>query len=421
MKRFAVNTLGCKLNFSESSALIRDLKALDYEESISGKDIDLLVVNTCAVTQQAEKKCRQLIKQMLRRNPHAQVVVTGCFSQLSAEKIAAIEGVDLILGNEEKFSLIDFVTTEKKGKTEIIVSNRNDIQSFAPSYSSEGRTRCFLKIQDGCDYFCSYCAIPRARGKSRSANVAETVKVAEVALQSGVKELILTGVNIGTFGRGYGESLLALLQALDSIEGDFRIRIGSVEPDLLKDEIIEYVANSKRIAPHFHLPLQAGDNALLRLMKRRYTCELFAQRVSKIRALLPYAFIGVDVIVGMNGETDEMFEESYCFLKDLDVSQLHVFPYSQRPKTKALNYFPQNSVQMKKERARRLVALSEKKYHSFCEKNLGRYINVLFEEQQKDSAMLGYSDNYIRVKMTYNAEKVGRIVPLELRRDLFAV
>lgn len=416
-KQFTVSTLGCKLNFSESSAFVRELNAHGYTENKDGKDVNLIVVNTCAVTQQAEKKCRQTIKQLIKQSPEAKVMVTGCFSQLSAERIADIEGVDIILGNEEKISLIDFIESEKQDKAQIIISEYEEITSFKPSYSSEGRTRCFLKIQDGCDYFCTYCTIPLARGKSRSANIQDTLKVAQEALTTGAKELILTGINIGTYGKDRGESFFELLKAMDELEGDFRIRLGSIEPELLKDEIIEYVAQSKRIVPHFHIPLQSGSNEVLRLMKRRYTRELFAQRVAKIKSTLPNAFVGVDVIVGMNGETPEMFESAYEFLKSLPFSQLHVFSYSERPDTKALNFTPKVTPQDKKKRSQLLMQLSEEKYHTFAQSNIGQQAEVIFEDRKDKTEMFGYTENYVRVKTNYQEELIDRIVDFTITAD----
>ena len=416
-KKFAVSTLGCKLNFSESSAFVRELNSHGYEESATAENVDLIVVNTCAVTQQAEKKCRQTIKHMIKQSPEAKVMVTGCFSQLSAERIADIAGVDMVLGNEEKISLIDYVEGEKLKETQIIVSDYNDIKSFKPSYSSEGRTRCFLKVQDGCDYFCTYCTIPLARGKSRSATIESTLVVAREALDTGVKEIILTGVNIGTFGKDTGESFLDLIKGLDALEGDFRLRLGSVEPELMKDEIIDFVAVSKRFVPHFHLPLQSASNEVLQLMKRHYTRELFARRVAKIRSVLPLAYIGVDVIVGMNGETDEMFEDAYGFLEELSFSQLHVFSYSERPSTRALKYTPKNTPQVKKERSHRLIELSVKKQHEFYALNVGRKALVIFEDQHKEDEMQGYTENYVRVRAPYNHEQVGLIQALEIEKN----
>lgn len=411
-KKFAVSTLGCKLNFSESSSFNRELKILGYEESNTHENLDVVIVNTCAVTQQAEKKCKQTIKQHIKKSPEAFVVVTGCFSQLSAESIASINGVDLVLGNEEKISLVDFLDNKNSdSEPKVIVSQYSDITSYKPTYSTEGRTRCFLKIQDGCDYFCTYCTIPLARGKSRCASITDTVAVAKEALASGTKELNLTGINIGTFGQKNNESFLDLLKALDAIEGDFRIRMGSVEPNLLSDETIEFVAQSKRIMPHFHIPIQSGSNEVLVLMKRRYTRELFAQRVAKIKSTIPHAFIGVDIIVGMNGETDEMFQDTYEFMQQLDFSQLHVFTYSERPDTKALNLTPKNQPPVKKERSQLLHDLSDLKHKDFCLNQLGLATHVIFEEQRRGDQMFGYTDNYIRVQAAYDSEKIGKVLP----------
>lgn len=409
-KSFAVSTLGCKLNFSESSSLVRELKDLGYQESLESKGVDLVVVNTCAVTLQAEKKCKQTIKQHIKHSPNAYVVVTGCFSQLSAGAIADIQGVDLVLGNQEKISLTDYLHREKTDdKANIVISEYEEITSYKPSYSTEGRTRCFLKIQDGCDYFCTYCTIPLARGKSRSASIESTVDTAKEALAQGTKELNITGVNIGTFGKKNGETFFGLLKALEALEGDFRIRMGSVEPNLLTDEIIEHVVHSKKIMPHFHIPLQSGSNDVLVLMKRRYTRELFAQRVTKIKSLMPHAFIGVDVIVGMNGESDEMFEDAYEFMVGLDFSQLHVFTYSERPDTRALHITPKNSPQVKKDRSRRLLELSEEKHKRFCQSNIGAETTVIFEQQRRHDEMFGYTNNYIRVKQAYDSALVDQL------------
>jgi len=416
-KKFAVSTLGCKLNFSESSALVRELNEHGYQEAPSEEGVDLIVVNTCAVTQQAERKCRQTIKQMIKQSPAAKVMVTGCFSQLSAERIADIKGVDIVLGNEEKIDLIDYVEGDKLETAKILVSDYNDIKSFKPSYSSEGRTRCFLKVQDGCDYFCTYCTIPLARGKNRSATIASTLVVAREALSTGVKELILTGVNIGAFGKDTGETFIDLLKALDALEGDFRLRLGSVEPELMKDEIIDFVAQSQRFVPHFHLPLQSASNDVLLLMKRHYTRELFAQRVAKIRSVLPQAYIGVDVIVGMNGETDDMFEDAYQFIEALDFSQLHVFTYSERPDTKALKFTPKNSPQTKKARSQRLIELSHTKHRNFFLANVGEMRQVIFEDQERGDEMYGYTDNYVRVRAPYDHQKVGTFQSLNLVED----
>ena len=416
-KRFTVSTLGCKLNFSESSAMIRELKEKGYEEIEEGTDVDLVVVNTCAVTQQAEKKCRQTIKHLIKQSPDARVIVTGCFSQLSAEKIAEIQGVALVLGNEEKISLVDFAEGEKPEKPIILISEYEKIKSFKPSYSSEGRTRCFLKVQDGCDYFCAFCTIPMARGKSRSAAISDTIIMAEEALAAGAKELVLTGINIGTFGKDTGESFLELIKALDAIEGEHRLRLGSVEPNLMKPEMIEFIAESTHFVPHFHLPLQSGSNDVLKLMKRRYTREIFAQRVQKIREVLPKAYIGVDVIVGMNGELNEWFEDAYQFLDGMDVSQLHVFSYSERPDTKALQYTPKNSPQTKKERSHRLIEMSVDKYRRFCEASIGESRSVIFEEQRIGDMMYGYTDNYVRVSAPYSEDLVGCVSILKIEKE----
>lgn len=414
-KRVKFHTLGCKLNFSESSAIGRTLSDAGFLKVGKGDVADLVVINTCSVTELADKKCRNAIRTEIKKNPGAFVVVTGCYAQLKPEDIAHIDGVDLVLGSNEKFRMLEFIDAMNKGgEASVHVSKLKDIKSFYPSYSSSDRTRCFLKVQDGCDYYCSYCTIPFARGNSRSGNIKSTVEMAEKAISEGAKELILTGVNIGDFGKNNGEAFFDLLVALDAINADVRYRISSIEPNLLSDEIIEFVASSKHISPHFHIPLQSGSNDVLKLMKRRYDTELFAKRVKKIKSTLPHAFIGIDVIVGVNGELDSYFSDAYNYISDLDFSQLHVFSYSERAGTKALSFDHKVSPQDKKERSQKLQNLSEKKLQAFYLGQTGKMGRVLFEKQKIDDLMFGFTENYVKVVAPYNAELVNTFTKVVL-------
>ncbi|MEI7828316.1 MAG: tRNA (N(6)-L-threonylcarbamoyladenosine(37)-C(2))-methylthiotransferase MtaB [Prolixibacteraceae bacterium] len=403
-KKVAFGTLGCKLNFSETSTIARSFLDLGYQR-IDFKEIaDVYVINTCSVTDSADKKSRSLIRQATRQNPAAFVVVIGCYAQLKAEEAASIEGVDLILGANDKFNITKFLENlEKHPKGEVHDCSFNEIVDFQPSSSYGDRTRSFLKVQDGCNYFCTYCTIPLARGKSRNPPIGDLVQEARRLVDQGIKEINLTGVNIGDFGKSTGESFFELLQALDQIEEITRIRMGSVEPNLLSNEIISFVANSQRIAPHFHIPLQSGTNEVLALMKRRYNIELFQERVNTIRKQIPHAFIGVDVIAGMNGETDELFERAYHFINELDVSQLHAFPYSERANTKALSISGVVSISDRKFRTQQLIQLSINKLQKFYVNNLGRNATVLFENQSQKKFCEGWTENYIRVEVPFHA------------------
>ncbi|MFC0877478.1 tRNA (N(6)-L-threonylcarbamoyladenosine(37)-C(2))-methylthiotransferase MtaB [Saccharicrinis sp. FJH2] len=414
-KKVKFHTLGCKLNFSESSAIGTTLKDAGFLNAAKGEPADLVVINTCSVTELADKKCRNAIRSEIRKNPGAYVVVMGCYAQLKPEEIADIEGVDLILGSNEKFRMLDFIDhMEKESRAEVHVSKLKDIEAFYPSYSGSDRTRCFLKIQDGCDYYCSYCTIPFARGRSRSGSVAETIKTAEEAIRDGAREIILTGVNIGDFGKGSEESFYDFLVALDRIDADVRFRIGSVEPNLLTDEIIDLVSGSKHIAPHFHIPLQSGSDEVLKLMRRKYDTTLFKNRVETIKHKLPDAFIGVDVIVGVNGESKQQFEEAYSFISDLDVSQLHVFTYSEREGTQALKIDHRVPAGEKKVRSQRLLMLSDKKTRAFYESQTGKVRPVLFESQNNGGMMFGFTDNYIKVSYAYTPEMINKITHVKL-------
>ena len=402
-KTAAYFTLGCKLNFSETSTFGQMLQQLGVRTAGKGEKADLCLINTCSVTEVADHKCRQAIHRMVRNHPDAFVVVTGCYAQLEPYKIGKIEGVDLVLGANEKANLIQFLSDAwSSGQKETIVhavEKTRDIKTFAPSCSRGNRTRYFLKVQDGCDYFCTYCTIPFARGFSRNPSIASLVEQARQAASEGGKEIVLTGVNIGDFGHTTGESFLDLVKALDEVEGISRFRISSLEPNLLTDELIEFCATSQRFMPHFHIPLQSGSDEVLRLMHRRYDKALFAHKIQLIKERMPDAFIGVDVMVGTRGETPEYFEECYDFLRSLDVTQLHVFPYSERPGTAALRIPYVVSDQDKKLRSHRLLQLSDEKTQAFYARHIGQTAEVLFEKAPRGRAMHGFTRNYIRVEL----------------------
>ncbi|MCH5311890.1 MAG: tRNA (N(6)-L-threonylcarbamoyladenosine(37)-C(2))-methylthiotransferase MtaB [Prevotella sp.] len=400
-------TLGCKLNFAETSTFGDMLQRMGVTTAQEGETADICLVNTCSVTDIADHKCRQAIHRMVRNNPGAFVVVTGCYAQLQPETISRFEGVDLVLGNNEKASLVQFLSqkwTEKEGESlhQYYNVKTKDIKTFAPSCARGNRTRYFLKVQDGCDYFCTYCTIPLARGFSRNPTIASLVEQARQAAQDGGKEIVLTGVNIGDFGKSTGESFIDLVKALDEVEGVRRYRISSLEPDLISDELIECCAKSRAFMPHFHIPLQSGSDTVLRLMHRHYDRSLFAEKIVKIKEAMPDAFIGVDVMVGCRGETDECFEETYSFIEGLDVTQLHVFPYSERPGTAALKISHVVDDKTKKERSRRLLALSDEKTQTFYARHTGKDVEVLFEKAARGKTMHGFTDNYVRVELPAN-------------------
>ena len=404
-KTAAYYTLGCKLNFSETSTFGKLLQEMGVRTAQKGEQADICLINTCSVTEVADHKCRQAIHRMVRQHPGAFVVVTGCYAQLSAEKVSKIEGVDLVLGSNEKANLIQYLS-EAWGKslnvdtpTPYYIKKTKDIKTFAPSCSKGNRTRYFLKVQDGCDYFCTYCTIPYARGFSRNPTIDSLVKQAEETAQEGGREIVLTGVNIGDFGKTTGESFIDLVKALDEVEGISRYRISSLEPDLLSDELIAYCAESRAFMPHFHIPLQSGSDTVLKLMHRHYDAQLFADKIHRIKTLMPDAFIGVDVMVGCRGETPECFEETYTFLDGLDVTQLHVFPYSERPGTSALSIPYTVSDQDKKLRSKRLLDLSDQKTEAFYLRHIGQEAEVLLEKATRGKAMHGFTKNYIRVEL----------------------
>lgn len=418
-KKAAYYTLGCKLNFAETSTIGRALLAQGIRSVRPQEEADICVINTCSVTELADKKCRTMIRKAAREHPGAFVIVTGCYAQLSPEEVADIEGVDLVIGAEKKLDLAEYLdlSSTKPSSASIIHSRTKDIRSFRLSSSSDERTRHFLKVQDGCDYHCTYCTIPKARGRSRSGSVGEIVAEAERIASVGGREIVLTGVNIGDFGRGRGEDFFDLIRALDQVEGIERFRIGSIEPNLLTEEIIEYCARSRRIAPHFHIPLQSGSDEVLRLMKRRYDTELFRSRVALIQELLPHAFIGIDVIVGTRGEETEYFEDCYRFLESIPFSQLHVFSYSEREGTAALSIDHVVSPQDKHRRSQRLMKLSEERLKAFYRSNLGRELTVIWEHGNYNGLMMGHSENYIRVAQPYDEEAIGtttRLTPQHL-------
>ena len=402
-KKAAYYTLGCKLNFSETSTFGKMLSDMGVVTAKKGEQADICLINTCSVTDVADHKCRQAIHRMVRQHPGAYVVVTGCYAQLEPERISKIDGVDLVLGSNEKANLIQFLSEGFVSRNNIATYKSvktKDIKSFAPSCSRGNRTRYFLKVQDGCDYFCTYCTIPYARGFSRNPTIASLVAQAEEAAREGGKEIVLTGVNIGDFGKTTGERFVDLVKALDGVEGISRYRISSLEPDLISDELIDYCAQSRAFMPHYHIPLQSGSDTVLKLMHRHYNRQVFADKIHRIKELMPDAFIGVDVMVGCRGETPACFEETYEFLDGLDVTQLHVFPYSERPGTSALHIPYVVTDADKKMRSQRLLALSDKKTHAFYERHIGQQAEVLFEKATRGKAMHGFTKNYIRVELS---------------------
>jgi threonylcarbamoyladenosine tRNA methylthiotransferase MtaB len=424
LKTVAFHTLGCKLNFSETSGLSRLLAAEGFGKKEFDQVADIYVINTCSVTENADKECRYLVRKVRRQAPESMVVITGCYAQLKPQEIAGIPGVDLVLGAAEKFNIARHLREWSKGDdTKICSCDIEDVSGFNASYSLGDRTRTFLKVQDGCDYNCSFCTIPMARGRSRSDTVARTIrKVEELAARGDVKEIVLTGVNLGDFGKGpdgaptpqQNETFFDLIQALDVIEGIDRYRISSIEPNLLTPEIIDWVATSRRFMPHFHIPLQSGSNRLLGSMRRRYKRELYAERVQHIKNRMPHCAIGVDVIVGFPGETDELFRETVDFLHDLDVSYLHVFTYSERDNTKALELEPVIPISIRQERNKFLRNLSYRKMQEFTRLHEGQTRKVLLEGHVKTPMMEGYTDNYIKVTTPYREEWANRILDWKL-------
>lgn len=414
-KKAAYYTLGCKLNFAETSAIGRQLSEAGVMRVRPGEQADICVINTCSVTELADKKCRQAIRKAIHEHPNAFVIVTGCYAQLKPGDITHIEGVDLVLGAEQKLNVLEHLDSlAKKEKGEVVTSTTKTIKTFVPSISADDRTRYFLKVQDGCDYFCSFCTIPFARGRSRNGAIADLVAQAHQVVSEGGKEIVLTGVNIGDFGHTTNEAFIDLVRALDNVEGIERFRISSIEPNLLTDEIIEFVASSKRFAPHFHMPLQAGSDDVLKLMKRRYDTNLFRQKVEKIKSIIPDAFIGVDVIVGVRGETDDYFEDGYRFIQSLPISLLHVFTYSERPGTQALKIDYVVDPKVKHSRSKRLLDVSDSKLRDFYVAQQGTQRRVLFEHTQHGDYMYGFTENYVKVFTPFDEQLVNQVVPIRL-------
>ncbi len=422
MKKVALYTLGCKLNFAESSSIARSLEPLGFVRAEFQDNPDLFVINTCSVTEQADKKCKKVVREAKKINPAAAVVIIGCYAQLKPEEIATIPGVDLVLGANEKFQLpeliLPYLDRTIQDLPKLIASEIRYDLDYHASYSVNDRTRTFLKVQDGCDYPCSYCTIPLARGQSRSDSIVKVLELIEEIAANGVKEIVLTGVNIGDFGIQQGkrvETFFDLVKAIEEKSTIERFRISSIEPNLLTPEMIAFLATSKRFVPHFHIPLQSGSNTVLRLMKRRYQRELYQDRVALIRSVMPNACIGVDVIVGHPGETPELFLETYQFLNELEISYLHVFPYSERANTYAVDIKPKVDGMQKAERSKMLHILSDKKRHAFYEGQLGKTGLVLFEESSENGQMEGFSENYVRVSVSYDPLLINTIQPVRYK------
>ena len=430
-RKVAFHTLGCKLNFAESSALMRQLEGSGFSKGSFEEGADIFVINSCSVTENADRECKTIVHRALRKSPDANVVVIGCYAQLKPDEIAAIEGVDMVLGAGEKFKLKEYLKTlpPKKNieKPFIHSCEIDEVGRFESSYSFGERTRAFLKVQDGCDYTCSYCTIPLARGKSRSASIAQTVEQAQLLAEAGAKEIVLTGVNIGDFGiqadrDRRAETFLELIQALDEVPSIQRFRISSIEPNLLKDEIIDFVASSKKFMPHFHIPLQSGCDFILKKMRRRYLTELYRNRMEKIKNAMPYCCIGADVIAGFPGETEEHFKETFEFIQSIDVSYLHVFTYSERDRTEAVimgDIVPKNT---RHKRNYRLRMLSQEKKQFFYQQQQGYKRTVLFESADKDGTMEGFTDNYVKVKTAFDQNRCGKITDVvlgELRGEYY--
>ncbi|MDR1543349.1 MAG: tRNA (N(6)-L-threonylcarbamoyladenosine(37)-C(2))-methylthiotransferase MtaB [Prevotellaceae bacterium] len=419
MKKIAYHTLGCKLNFAETSAIGRELRGRGFENAKSGEQADICIINTCSVTDMADKKCRQAIHKFASKYPDAFVIVTGCYAQLKPEEVSDIQGVDMVVGSNAKFEIADILQKieiagqarndkkEQETFNKINVVKTSQILDFHLVYSADDRTRYFLKVQDGCDYYCTYCTIPFARGKSRNSNIISTLQVVKEAIDNGAKEIVLTGINIGDFGKSTNETFFDLIKEIDKISADVRYRISSIEPNLLTDEMIEFVAHSQRFTPHFHIPLQSGSDKVLALMKRRYNTQLFLDKTLKIKSLMPDAFIGVDVMVGMRGETDELFAETLNFLQKTPFSQLHVFTYSERAGTKALDIQPIIPQKERKRRSRILHELSEKCLADFYASQKGKTAPVLWENGKDKTVMYGFTDNYVKISAPYNKDLIN--------------
>ena len=418
-KKVAFYTLGCKLNFSETSTLSRLFEEGGYAKVDFEENPDIFIINTCSVTENADKKCKQLVRRALKINPEALVAIVGCYAQLKPEEIGKIPGVDLVLGANEKFNVLDHIEKlDKKQENSIVqFDSIKKTTEFVPSFSYGDRTRSFLKVQDGCDYFCTFCTIPLARGKSRNASISDTVEEAKKIALTEIKEVVLTGVNIGDFGQDGTETFFQLIQHLDLVEGIDRFRISSIEPNLLTNEIIEFCLNdSQRFVPHFHIPLQSGSNKLLKAMRRKYLRELYAERVAKIKEIEPSCCIGVDVIVGFPGETDEEFMETVSFLKDLDISYLHVFTYSERANTTAIKMDEAVPMDVRKERSKILHLLSDRKKRLFYEQNIGNIRTALIESEQDEGWMYGFTENYVKIRIPFDATIANQFKKIRLTK-----
>ncbi len=419
----ALSTLGCKLNFSETSSISSNLEKNNFKVVPFNQYADAYIINTCSVTENADNKFKVFVNKALKINPNAFVAAIGCYAQLKPKELLSVKGVDLVLGASEKFNIVNYLKNIDQDFSKLDHScNINDVDSFTESYSINSRTRAFLKVQDGCDYKCSFCTIPLARGKSRSNSIENVVKNVKEIISNGIKEIVLTGINLGDFGNRQSnsfkpkEDFLELIKVLDKIDGVDRYRVSSIEPNLLTDEIISFISNSKKFVPHFHIPLQSGSNEILKKMRRRYKTDLYQSRVELIRELMPTASIGVDVIVGFPGETDEMFLETYDFINKLDISYLHVFSYSERENTKAIELDGIVPKKTRNKRSKLLRLLSASKKASFYKKNIGTDYNVLFESENKNGLIEGYTENYIRVRKNWNKNLVGKIRKVKIEK-----
>ena len=414
-RRVSFHTLGCKLNFSESSTLARQFEEGGFERVGVNDEADICVINSCSVTEHADKKCRNIIRKLHRRNPSAIIAVTGCYAQLKPQEIAAIDGVDIVLGNNDKGDLYKrVVELSSRGQAQVYSCDCEEITRFFAAFSTGDRSRSFLKVQDGCDYKCAYCTIHYARGSSRNMPIAELVAEAEKVAESGLKEIVITGINTGDFGRTTGEKFIDLLRALNEVEGIERYRISSIEPNLITDEIIEFCAASPKFQHHFHIPLQSGSDRILGLMRRRYTSAKFADRIEKVRSLMPDAFIGIDVITGFPGETEEDFQQTYDLLARLKPSFLHIFPFSERPGTPAVDMPNKVPSYISTQRVARLEELSNALHYDFCAQGVGKEMDVLFESTMRGGMMYGYTGNYIRVKAPYRRDLINRVCRVKL-------
>jgi threonylcarbamoyladenosine tRNA methylthiotransferase MtaB len=418
-KKVAFYTLGCKLNFSETSTLSRLFEEGGYAKVDFDENPDIFIINTCSVTENADKKCKQLVRRALKINPDGLIAIVGCYAQLKPEEIGKIPGVDLVLGANEKFNVLEYIEKleDKSGKTIVQFDSIKKTTEFVPAFSYGDRTRSFLKVQDGCDYFCTFCTIPLARGKSRNATISETVEEAKKIAQTEIREVVLTGVNIGDFGQGNDENFFMLIQELDQVEGIDRFRISSIEPNLLTNEIIDFcLTNSNRFVPHFHIPLQSGSNVLLKAMRRKYLRELYLERVTKIKEIEPTCCIGVDVIVGFPGETEEEFMETVNFLKEIDISYLHVFTYSERANTSAVKMAEPVPMDVRRERSKILHLLSDRKKRLFYEQNSGNIRNALLESEQDEGWMYGFTENYVKIRIPFDADLANQFKKVRLTK-----